>query len=339
MGSVKTELIYSQKMPLRGQFPEESVLLFDAVLNKHAFFRRWRAQFKHALPLTAGESLKTLGSYQKVLKKLTEIQVPQTTQLTFVAVGGGSVGDLAGFVASTFLRGRNFVQIPSTWLAAIDSAHGGKNGLNFAGSKNQIGTIFPASRVFLVKSLLKSQPAIRQTDAFGEALKMALINSPKTITKLEKKNINLFSLLPELIGAKMKIVNSDPFERLGNRRLLNLGHTIGHVLESYFKLSHGESVRLGLLFSVRWSFQRKYLKQKDFVRLWNLLHQFGNTELQTLLKKLPEKAFIKGLVKDKKRLTNYTIDFIFLKQIGRVFRVPVTTEDIVTEFRRQKQEF
>jgi len=334
---VKTEIVYAPKLPQRSQFPANSVLFYDRILDRQPSFKQWRRAFSYAFPLTAGESLKTLDSLQKILKIMVSKGLPQTTELTFIAVGGGSVGDFVGFLASIFLRGRNFVQIPSTWLAAIDSAHGGKNGLNFNAVKNQIGTIYPASQVYLVRTLLESQPIEREDEAFGEVLKMAIINTPKILQNKVKSP--LFDSLPELISAKMKIVKMDPDEKRGARRVLNLGHTVGHVLESLFQLPHGEAVKLGILFSARWSFQLGLLKQPDFVQIWKAVHSRGDNDLQTLLGKISFTEVRHLLSKDKKLVSSTEIDFIFISKIGKVLRRKVSLDSLINEMRRQKQEY
>ena len=327
-------------MPVRSQFPVNSVLLYDSALNKHSFFKTWKKSFTHQVHLKAGEGLKTIDSYNQTLKKLMTLKIPQTQDLTFIAVGGGSVGDFVGFLASTFLRGRNFVQIPSTWLAAIDSAHGGKNGLNFQSVKNQIGTVYPANSIFLVQELLQSQPQTRLDDALGEVFKIAIINAPTVMKKLsDNKSIDLYKLLPQLIQSKLKIVQTDPFEKKGNRRLLNLGHTLGHVLESHFSIGHGHAVKLGILFSARWSFHLGYLKEKDFVQIWNFIHNSGPIDLQEKLKNISKNTAKKLLAKDKKLMTSSEVDFIFIKKIGKVFRNKMSLQSIIDEMQRQKMEF
>ena len=333
---MKTELVYSQKLPSRRQFPEAAVLLYDAILDKQPYFKTWRQSFAYSWPLVAGESLKTITSFHTVLKKISAAAIPQTTDLTFVAVGGGSVGDFVGFLASTFLRGRSFVQIPSTWLAAIDSAHGGKNGLNLAGVKNQVGTIYPAKRVYLIKQLLESQPLNRAEDAMGEVLKISIINNPEVLKHVSKKN--LYSLLPTLIQAKLKVVAKDPLEKLGHRRVLNLGHTMGHVFESHFKIPHGQAVKLGILFSARWSFHRKYLNADDCNQIHIAAGPTAKTQLQSCLKKVKSAKIINLLSKDKKLVSEKEIDFIFICKLGKVIRKKVSFSDVLAEIKRQKQE-
>lgn len=337
--------MFIKSLPRRSRFPDETVLFYDVVLANKPVFKAWLKKFKHKYALQAGESLKTMDSLQQILKKMSHDQIPTSTKLTFVAAGGGSVGDFVGFLSSIFLRGRPFVQIPSTWLAAVDSAHGGKNGLNFQGVKNQLGTIYSAEQIFIVSDLLKAQPQERLIDAFGEVVKACIINEPALFKLLENNKSKLderllVGILPNLIRAKMKIVKTDPFEKKGIRRILNLGHTLGHVLESYFKLSHGEAVKLGLLFSARWSFHRGYLKDNDFLRISNLIHHFeAGKSLNQLLAQIILSDVEKLLSKDKKSTAAGKVDFIFIKKIGKVQRESVRLSDILKEIQRQKVEF
>lgn len=268
----------------------------------------------------------------------------QTTELTFVAVGGGSVGDFVGFLSSVFLRGRPLILIPSTWLSAVDSAHGGKNGINLLRQKNQIGTFHSAHKIFIVKQLLKEQPAARLTEALGEVIKISIINNSNTFSKLEKSvgKIDeklIFKILPSLIESKYKIIKKDPYETKGERRVLNLGHTMGHVFESYYGWPHGVCVLLGTFFSARWSYRLKYLKKNDYLRIVRLIEAvFQSINLNEDLAGLDEKFIEKSLSKDKKRVSKKEIDFIFIKKIGKVVRKKVTLEQIRQEIRRQKRE-
>ncbi len=341
---MKTNTVYIKKWPRRGLFPAETILFYDAKLENKPLFKSWKKQFRFCFSLKAGESLKTLDSLNAVLALLSQQKVPQTTNLTFIAVGGGSVGDFVGFLASIFSRGRKFVQIPSTWLAAIDSAHGGKNGLNFQGVKNQLGTYYPADQVFLVEAILQAQPTERFSEALGEVIKIGIINSESTFKKLEKKSQNfsekdLFKILPELIRAKMSVVNKDPSEKSSIRRVLNLGHTLGHVFESHFHLAHGEAVKLGILFSARWSLKRKMLTTKDFLKITNLLYLYPPTvKIETLMNSISLKDVKKLLEKDKKSTAMGYVDFIFIQKIGRVVCEKVKIENILKEIQRQKME-
>ncbi|MGZ3692116.1 MAG: 3-dehydroquinate synthase [Pseudobdellovibrio sp.] len=336
---------YLQKLPSRSHFPEESVLFYDSILAKKTNFKKWSAQFKYKIALKSGEDLKTLKSFGEVLTKITKLKVPQTTKLTFVAVGGGSVGDFAGFVASTFLRGRRLVLIPSTWLSAVDSAHGGKTGLNFLKTKNQIGSFWPAEQTLICKEILATQPAERLTEAFGEIIKIAVLKD-KSLFQFLENNLHqlntdvVFKKLPQIIKLKYDIVKQDPFETKGHRRLLNLGHTMGHVFESVYQWPHGVCVLLGMQFALRWSKEKNLISEKDFVKISELLNSVElEQNLNIALKKLNIKKTLQLLLKDKKLTSQSKLDFIFIKGIGKCERLSVSATEITEEIKRQKSEY
>lgn len=342
---MKNAVIFRKKLPAKSEFPTETVILYDRILDQKPFFKKWRNQFQFQIPLKAGESLKTLESLQAVLKKISQLNMPQTTQLTFVAVGGGSVGDFVGFLSSVFLRGRKFVQIPSTWLAAIDSAHGGKNALNFNQQKNQLGTVYLAEKIYIVEPLLMAQPKPRFHEAMGEVLKIAVINNAKLFDEIEANEFrfsekHLLKKLPMLIQSKMKVVKSDLYETKGLRRVLNLGHTMGHVFESYYQIPHGEAVLFGTLFAARYSFHKGLLRETDFIRISNLIFSFTTrNSIQVLLQNIPLAEVQKLLVKDKKMTGDQVLDFIFIKKIGLVVREKVNVKSLLVEVKRQQEEF
>ena len=339
-----TFLIKVSGLPTLAQVshPErQSVVVFDRILLKNAAFKKWIAQFSLALPVQAGESLKTVQQYSKVLGQIQTWQKQNliTKKLQFVAIGGGSVGDFTGFLASTYQRGCPLVQIPSTWLSAVDSAHGGKNGLNLNGVKNQIGTIYPASKIILSKQLLQNQPAERLTEAFGEIIKICLINQPKLYSQIKFTEDFVWKNLEKFVTAKMTVVLKDPFEKTGHRHILNLGHTMGHVYESELGLSHGKAVLMGMVFAARWSFHLGKLKQKDFVNLTQLITDMPNSDLDfAKAHKLSKQKLTAALNQDKKSVAakEKTLRFILINKPGSVFVVQKTVSEVVNEFERQR---
>ena len=319
----------------------QSVVVFDRILLKNASFKKWIAQFKLALPVQAGESLKTVHRYAEVLNQLQTWQKQNliTQKLQFVAIGGGSVGDFTGFLASTYQRGCPLVQMPSTWLSAVDSAHGGKNGLNLNHTKNQVGTIYPADKIILSKTLLLNQPEERLCEAFGEIIKICLINEPKLFTKIKFTEDFVWANLEKFIAAKMRVVRKDPFEKTGYRHILNLGHTMGHVYESELNLSHGKAVLMGMVFAARWSFHLGYMTQKNFVALTQLITDMPHCELDfRKADKLSKQKILNALRQDKKSVAakEKSLRFIFVKKPGDVFVESKKVSDIVAEFERQR---
>lgn len=309
----------------------ECLLIYDRKLLKE--WGAWIRRFPQAYPVSSGEQLKDLREFPKHVEKLMKISAdlsPKTMQV--VAFGGGSVGDFAGFFASVFKRGVSLIQIPSTWLAALDSAHGGKTALNVRSVKNQVGTFYPANQIFLVSSVLEKLGPGRFQEAWSEAIKVALLDSPALAGKVQKATDakKLWKLLPALIKAKLKIVRRDPFEQKGIRHLLNLGHTVGHVLEAELGLSHGLAVGYGLRFALNWS-KSQGLLAKNFE-----LHGIpGSTDLAVALRKVRQARQL--LMKDKKMGVGGRIRFVLLKRPGLPVIANPTVHEILQEIERQKR--
>lgn len=337
---MKSQVIYTQNLPPLNLFSVETVLFYDSILARNPTFKKWCNRFPYKMALKSGESLKTLESFTAVLSKVSRMKVPKSTNLTFIAVGGGSVGDFVGFLSSVFLRGRRLVMIPSTWLAAVDSAHGGKNGLNFLRSKNQIGSFYAPEKVFICQQLLLTQPATRFIESQGEILKAAILGDKALFNKLESmpERNEIYKLLPKIIAVKYRFVKADVFEKNGMRRLLNLGHTMGHILESHYAWPHGIAVLLGIQFSARWSFEQGYLNEKDFFRISLYIDSLELDEtLDYALAHIRKNQILNHLTKDKKLTSAQMLDFIFIKKIGACKRQSVSIEQILAEVTRQKK--
>lgn len=309
---------------------ENSVLIYDQILEKK--FKKWISKFPRKLKVRSGESLKTFRSFSVCTEKVLNLTAGVSREkIEIVSLGGGTVGDFSGFIASVLKRGVFLTHIPSTWLSAMDSAHGGKTALNSAKSKNQIGTFYPAHKIFVVKEVLLSQPEQRAEEVLGEYYKTVLISGGTLFAKAAKThkvspNI-LWQQLPALIHVKQVVVKKDPFEKKGIRHILNLGHTVGHVIESKLAIPHGTAVRLGLAFSLEWG-ARRGLKAKA-------PDQFllPNNVLVAALRKIKNPEMV--LSNDKKISDNNTIQFIFVKKPGQVFVEKVTMKELVKEWHRQ----
>jgi len=330
----KSQLQFITHFPKRNQLPDNSILIIDKNLLQFSSVKNWLKSFSMVYPVEAGENLKQLKSFEKHLTHILKLaETIQSKNLTLVAIGGGSVGDFIGFIASVFKRGTPLIHIPSTWLAAIDSSHGGKTALNIGTYKNQIGTFYPAQKVILCKQLLFTQPPIRTQEALGEIIKTALLSGGKLWREISKEStfnsMKLWNYLPQLIAYKYRIVLADPFEKKGIRYILNLGHTFGHTFELYFKMPHGNAVNLGLLMALGLSNTKNVMKPKI---LQNIIespllknHLISQLELMRLLKK--HKNLYQLLSQDKKISQNGCINFVYLKAPGK----PVVLETRISE--------
>jgi 3-dehydroquinate synthase len=321
--------------------PTNTLLIFDRRLPEFSReFKAWSAKYPFRYAVTSGEGLKSIDTFPTHVKKLNDLARDLSPRsMTVVAVGGGSVGDFAGFFASVYKRGVRLVHFPTTWLAAIDSSHGGKTALNVGGAKNQIGTFYPASQVVLIKSLLATQPAERAEEAMGELGKIALIDGGAWVKKLERSRRSdgemIWEFLKPAIESKLKVVERDPQELKGERQVLNLGHTVGHVLEAEFGWAHGRSVAQGLFFALEFSEHSGLLPEKITDRAMKLLSGRMGLKPEAPKRKLTAARFTDLILKDKKRSASGQVTFIFLKGFGQTVRASVTIEDLLQEARRQ----
>lgn len=302
------------------------------VLGMNPALKEWLKPAPHVYAVEGGEGLKDLEHFPSHLQNIFKILAEHNHRgLSIVAIGGGSITDFAGFVASIFKRGIDLILLPSSWLAAIDSAHGGKNGLNLNGLKNQIGTIYHPRRVYVVEALLRSQSEAQIEDALGEFYKMALLTKKawgkQFISTAPLRPADYLRFLPEAIAEKYAIVSKDPLETKGIRQILNLGHTLGHVIELEQKIPHGRAVAIGLKFAIEFSHDKGHLKTKtlSLLKAAPLYRHLESLRFQPLT----EKKFRAALLQDKKRKSTQLIQFVFLKDLGAPILIDLTINDLV----------
>ena len=339
------KLVFSDSLPSlsgpRAAFDTRtSLIIYDKILLRLSKpFAAWVKKFPFAYAVESGEGLKSLDEFPKHVNALAKLARPLSPRtMTVVAVGGGSVGDFAGFFASIYKRGVRIEQVPSTWLAAIDSAHGGKTALNCSGAKNVVGTFHPASRVHLVKDLLQLQPPSRAEEGMGELAKIALIDGGPWVKQLERASGNhaeiLWKFLKPAIESKMRVVEKDPTETKGLRQVLNLGHTVGHVLEAVHGLAHGKAVTQGLFFSLAFSEHKGYLDPATAARAGKLLTETLGLHPEIPRKGIPSSRFTELLLQDKKRDKAGQVTFVFLSKFGKPVRANVPVSEVVAEAKR-----
>lgn len=194
-----------------------------------------------------GEASKNFDNYKMLLQKLVEYDFARSDAV--IAVGGGVVGDLAGFVAASYMRGVDFYNIPTTVLSQVDSSIGGKVAIDFSGYKNLVGAFYPPKAVIIDPETLKTLPERQISNGLAEAVKMALTSNAKLFDIFENKNImeNIDRIIEESLKIKRFVVENDERET-GLRKILNFGHTLGHAIEVQKEgIYHGECVALGML--------------------------------------------------------------------------------------------
>ena len=269
------------------------------------------------LEVGLGEESKTLPTVQALYEKFLELELERGSMV--VGIGGGIVCDIAGFAASTYVRGLRLGFAPTTLIAQADAAIGGKNGVNLGGYKNLVGTIRQPEFVLCDFSLLSTLPKKEVSCGFAEVIKHAAIADAQLFSYLEgnlheameMKRSVIEKVINDSILVKSTIVAKDEYEK-GERRKLNFGHTIGHAVEKCCGIPHGEAVAVGMIAEAGISVSRKMLSGKDAKRLSLLL---ANAGLPSTAKADPAKL-IDAMRKDKKRESE-SVKMALLDGIGK----------------------
>jgi 3-dehydroquinate synthase len=271
----------------------------------------------------AGESSKNINTVLDIVGKLLELGADRSTIL--IALGGGVVGDMVGFIASIYMRGISYIQIPTTLIGQVDSSIGGKTAIDLPHGKNLLGTFHQPRSVFADLIFLETLPEKEFNNGLAEIIKYGIIDDEKMFRLLEdnidavksRDPVLLLKLVETCCHIKKSIVEIDEKEQ-GLRRLLNFGHTLGHAIEavSKYTISHGEGVALGMIAAARISEKKKYLDTAQLNRIEEIILMTG------LPGKIPQKFsaddIISRLAMDKKKKDD-VVHFVLLKKIGMPF--------------------
>ena len=282
----------------------------------------------YIIKINGSEKIKDIKNYQTITKKLLSFGIDRKSMI--IAIGGGSVGDLSGFIASTILRGVKFILIPTTLLSQVDSSIGGKNGINTNFGKNLIGTFNQPDEVIIDPKILTTLPNRELKSGYAEIIKHALIKDLSFFKWLDKNYKKIFQLNKEAleyaifksIRIKAHFVTSDSKEKLTNensRAILNFGHTFGHALETFNKykniLTHGESISIGMIIASKLSNNLSSLKKRELIKIVNHFNKVG---LPIHNNSIKNKKILDLIRKDKKN-NNNKINLILLKKIGKAY--------------------
>jgi len=274
----------------------------------------------------AGEESKNGSTYLALLEHLAENQITRSDCL--IALGGGVVGDLTGFAAATYLRGVDFVQIPTTLLAAVDSSVGGKTAIDLKAGKNLAGVFYQPKLVLCDTDTLSTLPRRIFQDGCAEVIKYAVLYDPDLFAHLEEKGLafDCEDVISRCIELKRDVVAADEFDR-GQRMKLNLGHTIGHGIEaqSNFTVSHGQAVAIGMATVCRTAAWRGVLSVQACNSVLALLEKFG---LPVRTEYSADSIYINAL-SDKKR-EGAAVNFIIPYGIGDCRIVQIPTSEMKT---------
>ncbi len=283
------------------------------------------------IALNCSEKIKSFQYYSMICSKVLSLGVDRKSVL--VVIGGGTLGDLGGFIASTLLRGIDLVLIPTTLLSQVDSSIGGKNGINTSFGKNLVGTFYQPKLIIIDPYFLSSLPKREILSGYAEIVKHAIIYDQKFFDWLNRNSKDIFKLkyhvlckaIHKSILIKKIYVEKDEKEKLKNkysRAILNFGHTFGHALETYYnynkRLTHGEAISIGMMIATTLSYKLNYLSFKDLIKIKN--HFIANG-LPIENKEMYNKKIFEIIYKDKKNTDN-KINLILLKNIGKSFFKP-----------------
>lgn len=273
----------------------------------------------------AGESSKTLQTVEGIYKFLSKNNITRTDLI--VSLGGGVVGDISGFAAATYLRGVDFIQIPTTLLAQIDASVGGKTGVNLSEGKNLVGAFWQPKLVIIDPDMLITLPQEIFIDGMSEAIKYGCIKSENLFNKISKYNNfdDIEDIIYECVNIKCHSVENDERD-LGKRMLLNFGHTIGHALEKiegYGGISHGRAVAIGMAMIAELGEKKGLTEPGSSQRIINILKRFG-LPFRT---DAPKSEIINAIRSDKKNLGN-SINLILIRRIGEGYIYRTTPEKI-----------
>jgi len=287
------------------------------------------------IEIPAGESSKSLNIVLDVVRQLVRLKAGRKSLL--IALGGGVVGDVAGFIASIYMRSIPYVQIPTTLLAQVDSSVGGKTGVDVPEGKNLLGTFYQPKAVYIDLSFLKTLSDKDFANGMAEIIKYGIIGDHNFFELLESESKGIKdrnpSLMENLVGRSCKIkadiVEMDEKE-LGLRRVLNFGHTLGHALEaaSGYTLSHGEGVSIGMVGAAKISHRLDYLDGTSYTRIVDLIKEYH------LPAKIPtgmETAEIMDFMATDKKTVGGRLHFVLVRKIGTPFVTPDVPSGVIAE--------
>ncbi len=288
-----------------------------------------------SLTIPAGESAKSLEQVKELYQHMIHMSCDRST--TILALGGGVVGDVAGFIAATFMRGTDYIQIPTTLLSMVDSAIGGKTGVNLPEGKNLVGAIHQPKLVAVDTVTLQTLPKRELISGLAEVLKYGAIGD-RDFFGMVSENIASFidqendALIEDIIALsceiKSRIVSSDEHES-GLRRILNFGHTVGHAFETllgFEKLRHGEAVAYGMLCAGYISHERGLLSPTDWEQLEKTIKQLPLPEFSC-----PEISELLAIIRRDKKVRAGVLHFVLLESLGNAVIADDVTDQEITE--------
>ncbi len=345
--NVKSYPIYIDKEPVRDLTKKLNKLSSGRrrlIVISQKVYKLYKSEFDFSKDeifiLKDGEDQKNLKNYQKIIEKAIELGLSRKDLI--IAIGGGVVGDLAGFAAATYMRGIELIQVPTTLLSCVDSSVGGKTGIDLPYAKNYIGAFYQPKMVFINLNFILTLDKRQMLSGFGEILKYAFIEgsckSEKTYLLLEflsiaadrilENNINLIERLIKIcLELKISVVTKDETEG-GLRKVLNFGHTYGHALETitrYKKYTHGEAVVYGMMLAFDYALETKMINQTYYNLAYDLFKKYG---YQTIKPVKYDREKLINIMKYDKKSNAGVITMILPNRKGSVTEMEITDETL-----------
>ncbi len=320
----KSEYTFSQKT-VSCYFDADFAALQELVKDENVVIITDENVYRHhgdklskfpVIKFRAGEEFKNQATVDNIIQQLIEIGAHKNTFL--IGVGGGVVTDIAGYVAAIYMRGIKFALMPTSVLAMVDAAIGGKNGVDVGVYKNMVGTIRQPEFIFYDYSFLETLPVAEWVNGFAEIIKHACIKDALLFSTLEKYSLHdyqadrtlIADLIEKNVEIKMQVVLSDEFEK-GERKLLNFGHTVGHAIENLHGIPHGHAVSIGMVAACNLSEKLNGFHFTDAARIVKLLAQYHlPVDVET------DHAKVFEVLKMDKKCKDGGVHFILLKSIG-----------------------
>jgi 3-dehydroquinate synthase len=305
------------------------IITDDAVFDLHTE----KLSAYPVIKFAAGEENKSQATVDHIIGELISLGAHKNTFL--VGIGGGVVTDIAGYVAAVYMRGIRFGLVPTSILAMVDAAIGGKNGIDVGVYKNLVGTILQPEFIFYDYSFLQTLPVKEWVNGFAEIIKHACIKDALLFAVLEKYSLHEYQtdktliadLIEKNVEIKFQIVTNDEFEK-GERKLLNFGHTVGHAIENLHSIPHGHAVSIGMVAACNLSEKINGFHFDDAAKIVRLLNQYHlPVDVET------DHARVFEVLKMDKKRTGNGLHFILLKNIGKAEIRYISLADLEKHFK------
>lgn len=296
------------------------------------FVKNLKSKIIYEYTVTPGEDAKSLDIYEKIIEYCVKINLSRKSVI--IALGGGVVGDLAGFIASTYMRGIDVIQVPTTLLAQVDSSIGGKTGINIGNFKNIIGSFYQPKFTYINVDALKTLPEDEFKSGMSEVIKYSLIydydfldyliNNSKDI--LNKDTEKLYYIVKKCANIKAEVVGKDEKEG-GLRKILNFGHTFGHGVEKLCKISHGNAVSIGMNMAFKLSLRERFIEEEYYNKFLKVCESY---DLPLIFENADEQSVLNIMKSDKKNSFS-KINLVLPVELGKVEVVDNISEDLILD--------